>query len=522
MARWTVLLLLSSPVAWCQPSQPQPWSLSGTVTDSISGKAVVGAVVLWEPSFASYGFRDRPIESDAPSPNAVKITTDASGGFTLSADPTATGVRLFISRDGYRAQDGKNRVALSVKAGAAPLSIKLMPQSLIQGRVIDAAGGPIAGIGVNLVRVEIHNGRRQARQAFDQITNQNGEFRLEDLPPGMFYLRATGRAGGQTYGPVYYPSAATQDDAQLLTATAGKSISADFHLASHASFHVRGIVTNMPLRRNVVVHLLRGDDPLGGSAAVTPGGTFEITGVTPGSYTVQAYTPDVTPLNVGEAAVDVEARDPVPVKLTLSEGEDISGHIEFRGPGTIDQYAVVYATPFHPRHWPGDVKDSVAVMNPKGNFVLKNVQPGKYEISVRGLPDFYLSELHANTVSGPLDILGKGLTVTDNYPPTLAVVMKSGAAEVFGSIDGASSGELFSVALIVMRDGIAIPTVVRAPEGQIRIGGLSPGDYTLLAWPDSHEVEYRNPDVLSELLSRGTQVSLREGARRSVLVPPVR
>lgn len=522
MARWTVLLLLSSTVLRCQPAQPQPWTLSGTVTDSITGKPIAGASVVWEPSFASYGFRDRPVESDAPSANAVKLTTDASGSFTLSADPTATGVRLFISREGYRALDGKNRVGLSIRAGSAPLSIRLAPQSSIQGRVTDAAGAPLAGIAVNLVGVEIHNGRRQSRQTFDQMANENGDFRFENLPPGLFYLRAAGQAGGKTYGPVYYPAAVTQDEAQLLTATAGKSITADFRLESHASFHIRGIVTNMPLRRNVVVHLLRGDDPLGTPAAVTPGGTFDIAGVTPGSYTVQAYTPDVTPLNLGEAEVSVEERDPVAVKISLSEGVEISGHIEFRGPGNIDQYAVVYATPFHPRHWPGDVKDTVAVMNPKGNFVLKNVQPGKYEISVRGLPDFYLAELHANTISGPLDILGKGLTVTDGYPPGLAVVLKNGAAEVFGRVEGANPGGLYSVALVVIRDGVAIPTVVRAPEGQIRIGGLAPGDYTLLAWPDSHEVEYRNPEVLRELLPQGTDVSLREGARRNVLVPPVR
>lgn len=521
MARWTVLLLLSSTVLRCQPPQPRPWTVTGTVTDSLSGKPLAGAVVVWEPSFASYGFRDRPIESDAPSANAARLTTDASGSFTISADPTATGIRLFISHDGYRAEDGKNRAAFSIKAGSAPLNIRLVPQSSIQGRVTDNAGAPIAGIAVNLVRVEIRNGRRQAGQRLEKAADASGEFRFEDLPPGMFYLRASGQAGGTTYGPIYYPSGMTRDDAQLLTAGAGKALTADFRLTGHASFHVRGIVTNMPLRRNVVVHLLRGDDPLGSPVPVTPGGAFDIPGVTPGSYTVQAYTPDVTPLNAGEAPVSVEERDAAAVKITLSEGVDISGHIEFRGVGTIDEYAVVYATPFNPRRWPGDLKDSAAAMNPKGNFVLKNLQPGKYEISVRGLPDFYLAELHANTTSGPLDILGKGLTVSGGYPPSLAVVMKSGAAELSGSVEGASSGGLFSVALVVMRDGVAIPAVSRAKDGQIRIGGLAPGDYTLLAWPESHEVEYRNPDVLMQLLSQGTEVSLREGSRRNVIVPPV-
>ncbi len=95
----------------------------------------------------------------------------------------------------------------------------------------------------------------------------------------------------------------------------------------------------------MTIRLLRGDDPLSNAGSVSPGGTFDVSGVAPGAYTIQVYTPDVAPLNLGEAAVKVDARDVNAVKVTLGEGMDISGRIEFRGPGSLDQYAVVYATP---------------------------------------------------------------------------------------------------------------------------------------------------------------------------------
>ncbi len=90
-------------------------------------------------------------------------------------------------------------------------------------------------------------------------------------------------------------------------------------------------------------------------------------------------------------------------------------------------------------------------MNPRGNFVLKNLHPGKYDISVRSLRNFYLDEAHAESRKGSEEILERGLTVPeDAAPPTLAMVLKSGAAEISGTIEGASTGDLFSVALVVM------------------------------------------------------------------------
>ncbi len=515
--------LLSGQLCEAQPPQPKPWTITGTVVDSLSKQPVAGAQVIWEASFATLGFRDRPLDEQPPS-GAARVTTGTAGSFSVSADPTAAGVRLFVSHAGYRGVDGKAFATLVVPMNSPPVTIALVRQASIQGRVTDSSGAALAGIDVSLVRVEIHDGRRQARQVFTKTSGANGEFLFDELPAGVFYLRAAGQAGGKTYGPVFYPAELTRDQARLLRLGGGQTLTAEFRLASHASFKIRGIVTNMPLRRGVTVRLLRGDDSVGDELPISPTGIFEIAGVAPGDYTVQAYTPNLLPLNFGETAVTVGQRD-APVRIALNEGGDISGHMEFHGPGSLDKYAVVYATPFHPRHWPGDVKDTVAVMNPKGNFVLKNLQPGKYEISVRSLSDYYISEMHTEFRSPSRglvtqDILGKGLTVPADNLPALMIIMQSGAAEITGQILGASPGDLFSVALIVMRDGVAIPTIIRAADGRFQIPGLSPGDYTLLAWPDSREVEYRNQAVLQDLLPQGIAVSLREGSKRNVTLEP--
>lgn len=497
-----------------QVPETSGWTVTGTVLDSITGQPIVDALVLWEPSFAAYGFRDRPADSTGPAANAARIVTGESGQFTFSVDPTATGVRLFVSRQGYRAQDGRETANLSVPAAPSqPVAIRLVPQSTIEGRVLDSLGEPLAAIDVRAVRIDIRNGLRRPREEFPKVTGPSGEFRFDGLPPGIYHLRASG---------LYYPSAVTEDRAQLLQVAFGTTLTADFHLDPHKVYRIRGLITNVPLRRTLAIRLLRDGDPLSNPFQVSPNGTFQVTDVEPGSYTLQAYTPGIVPPDFGEAEVTVGDGDAAGLKVGLSEGVDVSGHIEFRGSGSLEKYAVVHATPFYPRRLPVDYSEIVAAMRPNGDFVLKNLLPGKYEITVRGLSDTYLAEIHTNaTGAGSKNILDQGLTVSTQEPPPLAIVMRSGGAEITANIEGDGPVQSFNVALIARYGDVEIPTIARALNGHFHIAGLTPGDYTLLAWPESREIEYRNHRVLSDLSPYKIAVSVADGDRRSVSLTPV-
>jgi len=492
-----------------QIPQAPAWTVTGTVLDSISGQPVAGALVIWEPSFAAYGFRDRPAESTGPAANAARIVTGGSGQFTVSVDPTATGVRLFVSRQGYRAQDGRETANLSLPAAPSQtIAVRLVPQSTIEGRVLDSLGEPLAAIDVHAVRIDIHNGLRRPREDFAKATGQNGEFRFDGLPPGVYYLRASG---------LYYPSAVTEDRAQLLQVAFGATLTADFHVEPHKVYQIRGLITNMPLRRTLAIRLLREGDPLSHPFQVSPNGTFQVTDVEPGSYTLQAYTPGMVPPDFGEVEVTVGEGDAAGLKVGLSEGVDVSGHIEFRGSGSLEKYAVVHATPFYPRRLPVDYSEIIAAMRPNGDFVLKNLLPGKYEITVRGLSDTYLAEATADSKN----ILDQGLPVSTREPPPLAILMRSGGAEITANIEGDGPVQTFNVALIARYGDVEIPTIVRALNGHFHAAGLTPGDYTLLAWPESREIEYRNRQVLSDLSPYKIAISVTDGARRSVSLTPI-
>ena len=53
-------------------------------------------------------------------------------------------------------------------------------------------------------------------------------------------------------------------------------------------------------------------------------------------------------------------------------------------------------------------------------------------------------------------------------------------------------------------------------NGSLNFMGLAPGDYTVIAWRSSQEVEYRNPVVLAAISSYGVSVSLGDGESKEV------
>src|SRR5205814_10438543 len=98
--------------------------------------------------------------------------------------------------------------------------LRMSPQGVITGRVLDEDGDPVPNVGVQLLRYSFTQGKRQL-QGWDQVsTNDLGEYRLYGLSPGKFYLSAAANEGmndqydsGHAYAPTYYPGASDPSSA---------------------------------------------------------------------------------------------------------------------------------------------------------------------------------------------------------------------------------------------------------------------------------------------------------------------
>jgi len=70
------------------------------------------------------------------------------------------------------------------------LSLRLAPQAVITGRIVDDKNEPVASASVRTMRYSYQMGKRQLLPTGNAVTNDLGGYRIHSLAPGGYYLRA--------------------------------------------------------------------------------------------------------------------------------------------------------------------------------------------------------------------------------------------------------------------------------------------------------------------------------------------
>ena len=150
--------------------------LSGSVRDE-AGKPVVNAALF-------VGF-DRYMSG------AVKSETDEQGNFTLKNLGLGENY-LTVSAKGFAPQF----LTVSVAASNAPLAVVLKPGQMVRGRVVDAAGQPLAGADVSYDGLVANRNRMSGGRTIEwkTKTGANGEFTWDSAPAEA--VRLSIRKGG--------------------------------------------------------------------------------------------------------------------------------------------------------------------------------------------------------------------------------------------------------------------------------------------------------------------------------------
>ena len=175
----------------------------------------------------------------------------------------------------------------------------------IVGRVLDPSGHPVPDVFVTALR-PLPSGLRPFTPVsvlLRSLTNAQGEFRLDGLFPGEFYLvalphnpvlGADGQLSRSGYGKTFYPGAGDVRDAKPVVVTASTPGRADITLAPARLSVISGTVigSNGQPARGGSVGVAHGDNLFGldGRAlSIRPDGLFVASSLPPGTYFLEFH-----------------------------------------------------------------------------------------------------------------------------------------------------------------------------------------------------------------------------------------
>ncbi len=492
-----------------------------------------------------------------PGPGATRApvtATSADGRFGLK-DIEPGRYRISADRTGYVRQEygarkpGTLGTTLTLEKGQSvkDLEIKLSPQAVISGRILDEDGEPMQHAMVSLVRQRFFQGRKRYEPSHSASSNDLGDYRIFGISPGKYLLtavspqsrypygvdRSAAERPEEAYAASFYPGVDDPAIAAAFDVAAGSLLQGmDLTLRRIRAYRVRGQVSGLESGRS------RGPSvwltPKGGrglsyldrgvAAIVGPGGNFEVRGVKPGGYTIHAESRDGQERLTARAKVEVANSDVEGIFLNLGPGLSVAGSVRLEGKGALK--------PEELQVWLEADSES-AVSNPSpgrpkadGGFFIPNAGQDVYAVRVGDLPaGYYLASarMHdADVLESGLDLAVKGSV------KGLELIVRQGAPVVEGVVVDTQGNALVG-AIVVIHSVSEKPspsrltrTAVAATGGSYRFQGLPPGEYRIAAFEDLDPNEATDPDLFRRYEKAVRKVELKEGEKKQTPVTAIK
>jgi hypothetical protein len=481
--------------------------ITGTVVNSVTGEPVGRAAV-----------RINGITSQ-------QVFTDSNGRFEANDVPEGQ-IAVAAQRPGFidSQMTGHQPQMITVGPTTPAIQVKLIPESILKGTVTNSDGEPLENVGVQVMTQQITNGHKDWSNRGGTQTDENGEYQVEDLPPGQYLIHtstsllfpmsmmAENGPLNEVYPPQYFPNATSQESAQPVTVQPGQTAEADFRLSSAPSYSISGVVSG-PQANALACEDEEGNPIVFSSRINHRTGQFKLIHIPSGSCTVTARSqgPDGHTY-YAEQPVTVNSSNISNVQLVLQSLPEIPVHFSNSNGGVPVQ---LYLVPRHKRwrnrqFYPTMQGGPSETQTP----VFKDIPPGSYRVVAQS---FNNSSCVGAITSGSTDLLREDLTVVGGNAQTapIEVSMSSGCATLTLSTTTTSPAPELNVYYLLTSGSAGIePRVTISANGNLDMSGLTPGEYTAYAFSDISDLEYDNPDVLREF--PGQKVTLGPSEKATV------
>ena len=471
MTRLALAASLAAGVLTAQEPPPRP-AITGAVTNSLNGEPIRKATVTLSAQDEAKGM-DYTAESDG---NGRFVIADVEpGDYSISAE------RQSFMRE-VDGAPGAPPPSLKVEAGQSihDVKIKLVPLGIIAGRVLDDDGDPVRGARVEANAYTYVTGKKELGIVEQVLANDKGEFRLFGLRPGTLYLRAFGpklrldatfisRAGIPS-SATYFPSAISVAQAAPIQVSAGVQLSGfDIRLRSEMRFSVRG---KLPVQLQKpdfqgynLMLVLRGNLRQGGSSSIPlfmHDETFEFTQVPPGSYIVVCTVPDGGKTVYAQQAVEVINADVEGITLNFSPLTEVSGSVAPPRPLENLQVMLHSENPMFGQ--------AGAEVKTDGSFVIKDVAPDVYEVTLGPHPRTYVKSIRF----GDEEVLDGRIDLTKASGP-LTILLGADVGDVEGTVKRANGDPAVRAHVTLIGRIDLSQSGFTDEQGKFHLRGVAPG-----------------------------------------------
>jgi hypothetical protein len=512
---WLMSLIAVLPPTACPAqlglSQPQiemgnvsapTYSIDGVVLNSVTGEPVRSALV------------------QIYIPQQTSLLTGPDGKFHFGSVPQSQ-LTITVRKPGFFSEQEISQGSITnqpiqVGPGMKPVTVKLIPEGVIYGRITDSDGDPIQNLQITLVHAAIVNGQKSWQQTVGAQTKEDGEFRLFGLLPGTYYLRteswpfANLRVGASSqtarggYPRNYYPGTADLDSATAISVKPGKEIQADFSLKREIFYRVSGSVIGASAQMPLNIQILGLDgEGLNAEIQMDPRpGTFTAF-VPKGSYVIKAHIMGNNGAQgVASQSVNVDgdivglsfaiiplATIPVKVRFEITQNtnsgtypkdvQPVQVRLVSKGTTSINQI-------FYGAVMEGQSEDR--------SLAVTNIEPGIYSVEVLPNGHWYAESARC----GQTNLFAEDLNVQTGGPKQpIEIVVRDDFATLSGtvSLDGQPAGG--TVLLIPEANRGGVVTFPTNPDGRFQRGDLPPGDYKAIAFDRVDGLEYMNAEAMS-------------------------
>ena len=497
--------------------------VAGTVVNKIGGHPLAGARVLLGDA------RNRE--------NVQSMVTTDDGRFAFAA--RAGKYSLTAEKRGFltTSYKGHEQFSTAIVTGAGfdteNLVMHLAPNAVLTGKVFDESGEPVRDANVLVYREDHGSGISQIRPVLQSTTDDQGAYEATPLGDGTYFvsvhakpwyavhpfkLPGVGSAAVDSsldvaYPITYYGDATEADEATPIPIRGGDRIEADIHLGPVPSLHLivhtgedgtHGFAMPM-FQKQSFDGMARVETA---EARMTSPGTFELTGITPGRYTVRAVgsrngqmpEPTEVDLSSNTSELDMSSGNPV---STVTAKVQVVGEAKLPVPLGVAM-----------RNAKGRVVTGANV-NPEGEATFRNVVAGEYTF-VAGSPTKPYSVKIASG-SGAPD--GRKLNVPAGSSLEVTLSLVGGETTIEGVAQ--RSGKPFSGAMVVLvpKDPQSNHEQFRRDQsdmdGTFSLLQVVPGSYTVIAIENGWDLDWSKPAVLAQYIKLGQTMDVASQAKSS-------